>query len=78
MVPVDSFVCELVQRLRFFRSFDPLLPDRHLLSRPHGKTALIANCATTYTKSVLRSAPPPASFRTNFGTPTPVKWFAPA
>ena len=41
MVPVDSFVCELVQRLRFFRSFDPLLPDGHLLSRPHGKTALI-------------------------------------
>ena len=23
MVPVDSFVCELVHRLRFFRSFDP-------------------------------------------------------
>jgi len=23
MIPVDSFVCELVQRLRFFRSFDP-------------------------------------------------------
>jgi integrase len=41
MVPVDSFVCELVQRLRFFRSFDPLPPDGHLLSRPHGKQALI-------------------------------------
>jgi integrase len=41
MVPVDSFVCELVQRLRFFRSFDPLPLDGHLLSRPHGKTALI-------------------------------------
>ena len=41
MVPVDSFVCKLVQRLRFFRSFDPLPPDGHLLSRPHGKTALI-------------------------------------
>ena len=41
MVPVDSFVCELVQRLRFFRSFDPLPPDDYLLSRPHGKTALI-------------------------------------
>jgi hypothetical protein len=41
MVPVDSFVCELVQRLRFFRSFDPLPPDGHLLARPHGKTALI-------------------------------------
>lgn len=41
LVPVDSFVCELVQRLRFFRSFDPLPPDGHLLARPHGKTALI-------------------------------------
>ena len=41
MVPVDSFVCEIVQRLRFFRSFDPLPLDGHLLSRPHGKTALI-------------------------------------
>jgi integrase len=41
MVPVDLFVCELVQRLRFFRSFDPLPPDGRLLSRPHGKQALI-------------------------------------
>ena len=41
MVPVDSFVCELVQRLRFFRSFDPLPLDGHLLARPHGKAALI-------------------------------------
>ena len=37
MVPVDSFVCELVQRLRFFRSFDPLPPDGRLLARPNGK-----------------------------------------
>lgn len=29
MVPVDSFVCELVQRLRFFRSFDPLPPSAY-------------------------------------------------
>jgi site-specific recombinase XerD len=41
MVPVDAFVCELVQRLRFFRSFDPLPPDGWLLSRPRGKQALI-------------------------------------
>jgi site-specific recombinase XerD len=41
MVPVDSFVCELVQRLRFFRSFDPLPADGHLLARPKGKNALI-------------------------------------
>jgi integrase len=38
-VPVDSFVCELVHRLRFFRSFDPLPPDGacchvHMASRP--------------------------------------------
>lgn len=41
LVPVDSFVCELVRRLRFFRSFDPLPPDGHLLSRPKGRNALI-------------------------------------
>jgi integrase len=41
LVPVDSFVCGLVQRLRFFRSFDSLPPDGRLLSRPHGKQALI-------------------------------------
>ena len=39
MVPVDSFVCELVHRLRFFRSFDPLPSDGgcchvHMASRP--------------------------------------------
>jgi integrase len=41
MVPVDSFVCELVQRLRFFRSFDPLPPDGRLLARPQRQAALI-------------------------------------
>ena len=40
MVPVDSFVCELVQRLRFFRSFDPL-PDGWLLARHSGKQTLM-------------------------------------
>jgi integrase len=40
MVPVDSFVCELVQRLRFFRSFDPL-PDGWLLARYSGKQTLM-------------------------------------
>jgi integrase len=41
MVPVDSFVCELVQRLRFFRSFDPLPPDGRLLARYSGKQTFI-------------------------------------
>jgi len=41
MVPVDRFVCELVQRLRFFRSLDPLPADGLLLARPSTKQALV-------------------------------------
>ncbi|HEX8812804.1 MAG TPA: tyrosine-type recombinase/integrase [Terracidiphilus sp.] len=41
MVPVDSFVCELVQRLRFFRSLDALPADGRLLARPNTKAALV-------------------------------------
>jgi integrase len=41
MVPVDSFVCDLVQRLRFFRSLNPPPADGLLLARPHRKEALI-------------------------------------
>ena len=41
MVPVDAFVCELVQRLRFFRSFDPLPADGRLLARYSGKQTFI-------------------------------------
>ena len=40
MVPVDSFVCKLVHRLRFFRSFDPLPFDGRLLARPRDKHTL--------------------------------------
>jgi integrase len=41
MVPVDSFVRQLVQRLRFLRSLAPLPPDGLLLARPHTKEALL-------------------------------------
>ena len=41
MVPVDSFVCELIQRIRFFRSFDPLPDNGLLLARPRSKETLI-------------------------------------
>jgi integrase len=41
MVPVDPFVCELVQRLRLFRSLDPLPADGRLLARPLTKEALV-------------------------------------
>ena len=40
MVPGDAFVAELIQRLRFFRSLDPLPPDGRLLARPATKLAL--------------------------------------
>ena len=41
LVPVDSFVRDLVQRLRFFRSLDPLPQDGFLLARPHRKETLV-------------------------------------
>jgi site-specific recombinase XerD len=41
LVPVDSFVCQLVDRLRLLRSHDPLPADGFLLSRPNGRNALI-------------------------------------
>jgi len=41
MVPVDSFVCELVHRLRFFRDLDPLPADGRLFARRHGKDAIL-------------------------------------
>ena len=41
LVPVDRFVCEIVQRLRFFRSLDPLPTDGFLLARPGSKQALV-------------------------------------
>jgi hypothetical protein len=41
MVPVDSFVCELVQRLRFFRFLDPRPTDGWLLARPPAKTTFV-------------------------------------
>src|SRR5436309_6279758 len=41
MVPVDSFVCELVQRLRFFRFLDPLPADGRLLACPSARDTLL-------------------------------------
>jgi integrase len=41
MVPVDPLVCEVTQRLRFFRSLDPLPADGRLLARPDTKEALV-------------------------------------
>ena len=42
MVPVDAFVRDLVHRLRFFRSLDPLPADGRLLAWTGSKEALLA------------------------------------
>jgi integrase len=41
MVPLDRLACELVHRLRFFRSLDPLPADGRLLARPSAKDTLL-------------------------------------
>ena len=41
LVPVDSFVCQLVQRLRTLRSLDPTPADGLLLARPRGREMLL-------------------------------------
>ncbi|HEY6270393.1 MAG TPA: tyrosine-type recombinase/integrase, partial [Terriglobales bacterium] len=41
MVPVDSLVVTLVQRLRFFRFLDPRPPDGRLLARRSTRDALV-------------------------------------
>jgi integrase len=41
MVPVNSSVVIVIQRLRFFRSLDPDPPDGRLLARPSSKYALV-------------------------------------
>lgn len=41
IVPLDAFGRDLVQRLRFFRSLDPLPADGRLLARPGSKVAIL-------------------------------------
>jgi site-specific recombinase XerD len=41
MVPVDAFARDLVHRLRFFRSLDPLPADGRLLARSGSKVAIV-------------------------------------
>src|SRR5258708_37923193 len=41
LVPVDWFVCQLVHRLRFFPSLDPIEPDGRLLARRNNRPVLL-------------------------------------
>ena len=50
LVPVVDFVCELVHRLRFFRSLSTVPPDGLLLARRHNRNALLCYLRTELTK----------------------------
>jgi site-specific recombinase XerD len=75
MVPVDSFVCELVRRLQFFRSLDPLPADGWLLARPRTKEALVRQLRDYLHQVCYSLGLPPASSRTSFATAMPQKCF---
>jgi integrase len=67
MVPVDGFVRELVHRLRFFRSLDPLPADGRFVAWPGTKVSLLARLRD-YLHLVCNSVGLPHRHR-----PTPAK-----
>jgi integrase len=72
LVPVDSFVCRLVDRLRRLRSQDPLPADGFLLARPSGRSALIRKLRTSWRGFVatvgITTRIVPHQLRHSFGT----------
>ena len=54
LVPVDESVCQIVPRLRFFRSLSPVPPDGFLLARRHNRNSLLRELPTELTQ--LRTA----------------------
>ena len=72
LVPVDSFVCRLVDRLRLLRSQDPLPADGFLLAHPSGRYALIRKLRTFWRDLVatvgIAKRIVPHQLRHSFGT----------
>jgi hypothetical protein len=74
MVPIDSFVCRIVHRLRFFRSFDPLPFDARLLGQVlqwapfAGVSLALAVLATVHFRQ-----PPSETHAIRFQVPLPDK-----
>ena len=71
-VPVDSFVCRLVDRLRLLRSQDLLPADGFLLARPSGRNQLIRKLRIFWRGVVATVGIPerivPHQLRHSFGT----------
>jgi len=72
MVPVDAFVCQLVDRLRVLRSQDSLPADGFLLARPSGRNVLIQRLRTVWRNIVaaagITTRIVPHQLRHSFGT----------
>jgi integrase len=72
LVPVDSFVCQLVHRLRFFRSLDPIEPDGRLLARRNNRAVLLvelrAALVEVRTAAGITAHIVPHQFRHTFAT----------
>jgi site-specific recombinase XerD len=72
MVPVDAFVCQLVDRLRVLRSQDSLPVDGFLLARPSGRNGLIQRLRTVWRNIVaaagITTRIVPHQLRHSFGT----------
>ena len=78
LVPVDSFVCRLVDRLRLLRSQDPLPADGFLLARPVAGTRSSASSAITCDLVATRSGSPRALSLTSCDTPSAQRCSVPA
>jgi integrase len=72
LVPIDDSVCQLVYRLRFFRSLSSVPPDGFLLARRRGRNALLRELRTELVKvrTTLGIARPivPHMFRHTFAS----------
>ena len=72
LVPADSFVCQLVHRLRFFRSLDAIPPDGRLLARRNNRAVLLvelrAALVDVRTTAGISAAIVPHQFRHTFAT----------
>jgi site-specific recombinase XerD len=72
LVPADSFVCRIVDRLRSLRCQDPRDANGFLLSRPHGRMALGSELRTALHEIAaavgIKTRIVPHQFRHSFGT----------
>jgi site-specific recombinase XerD len=71
-VPVDSMVCQLVERIRSLRPLDAPTAGRLLLARPRGRTVLVRRVRAALQEAVaavgITARIVPHQFRHTYGT----------